>query len=76
LKEYIFLKKKYSIIISSSKARRKQIEYFPQGVSSQEIIFMPTYESIKMYFCKERNRLVGSSNFLAWKKRTYLTHIK
>ena len=30
-------------------------------------------ESIKMTsFCKESNKLVGSSNFLAWKKRTDL----
>ena len=33
---------------------------------------MSTFESIKMYFCKESNKLVGSSNFFAWKKRTDL----
>ena len=25
-----------------------------------------------MYFCKENNKLVGTNNFLAWKKRTDL----
>jgi len=32
---------------------------------------MSTYESFKMYFSKEGNRLVVASNFLAWKKREY-----
>ena len=32
--------------------------------------------SIKMPFCKESNKLVGSSNFSAWKKRTDLNLIE
>jgi len=27
-------------------------------------------ESVKMYFCKENNKLVEASNYLAWMKRT------
>jgi len=30
----------------------------------------------KMSFCKERNKLVRASNYLAWKKRTYLNLIE
>jgi hypothetical protein len=38
---------------------------------------MFTSESIKMTsFCKENNKLVGQSNFLAWKKRTNLILIE
>ena len=37
---------------------------------------MSTSESVKMSFCKESNKLVGASNYLAWKKRTYLNLIK
>ena len=29
-----------------------------------------------MYFCKERNKLIGSSYFLAWKKSIYLILIE
>ena len=31
---------------------------------------------VKMTYCKESNKLVGSSNFSAWKKRTYLNLIE
>ena len=37
---------------------------------------MSTSKSIKMSFCKENNKLVGASNFLAWKKRTDLNLIE
>ena len=37
---------------------------------------MSTSESIKISFCKERNKLVGDSNYLAWKKRTHLNLIE
>ena len=37
---------------------------------------MSTFESVKMYFCKESNKLVGASNYLAWKKRTDLNLIE
>ena len=30
---------------------------------------MSTSEFVKMYFFKESNKLVGASNYLAWKKR-------
>jgi len=30
---------------------------------------MSSFEHIKMSFCKESNKLVGTANFLAWKKR-------
>jgi len=33
---------------------------------------MSTSEYVKMYFCKESNKFVGVSNYLAWKKMTYL----
>ena len=33
---------------------------------------MSTSESLKISFCKENNKLVGASNYLAWKKRTNL----
>lgn len=37
---------------------------------------MTSFESVKIPFCKEGNRLVGVSNFLAWKKRKYLNLIE
>ena len=37
---------------------------------------MTSFESVKMIFCKERNKLAGSSNFRAWKKRTDLNLIE
>ena len=30
---------------------------------------MSSYEYTSMYFCKESNKLVGTNNFIAWKKR-------
>ena len=42
--------------------------------SSQVSIFMSKY--VKMSFFKERNKLVGASNYLAWKKRNDLNLIK
>jgi len=45
-----------------------------EEASSQESILM--YEYVKMYFCKKRNKLVGASNYLAWKKRTNLNLIE
>ena len=40
-------------------------------------IFVSLFESIKMTsYCKESNKLVGSSNFLAWKKRIDLILIE
>lgn len=33
---------------------------------------MPPSEYTLMSFCKESNKLVGTNNFLAWKKRTDL----
>jgi len=44
--------------------------------STQVSIFMTSSESVKMSFCKESNKLVGVSNFLAWKKRTDLNRIE
>jgi len=55
LKEYIFFKKKYSIIIPSSKARRKQIEDN----------FFQEYLHKKLSSCPHMNL----SKFLAWKKK-------
>lgn len=46
-----------------------------EEASSQVSILMSTFESVKMYFCKESNKLVGTSNFLAWMKRTALNLI-
>jgi len=40
------------------------------------IIFMSTSEFVKMSFCKENNKLVGASNYLAWKKMTDLNLIE
>ena len=37
---------------------------------------MSTSESVKMSFYKESKKLVGSSNFLAWKKSTDLILIE
>ena len=37
---------------------------------------MSTSESVKMSFCKESNKLVGVSNYVAWKKRTNLNLIE
>ena len=37
---------------------------------------MTSFKSVKMYFCKESNKLVGVSNFLAWKKMTDLNLIE
>ena len=37
---------------------------------------MTSSESIKILFCKESNKLVGVSNFLAWKKRKDLNLIE
>jgi hypothetical protein len=47
-----------------------------EGASYQVSIFMSTSESVKMSFCKESNKLVGASNYLAWKKRTDLNLIE
>ena len=33
---------------------------------------MSPFEYTSMSFCKESNKLVGTNNFLAWKKRTDL----
>ena len=44
--------------------------------STQVSISMTSFESVKMTYCKESNKLVGSSNFSAWKKRTDLNLIK
>jgi len=37
---------------------------------------MSTSESVKMSFCKEINKLVGASKYLAWKKRKNLNLIE
>ena len=37
---------------------------------------MSTFESVKISFCKENNKLVGASNFVAWKKRIDLNLIE
>ena len=37
---------------------------------------MSTSEYVKISFCKESNKLVGASKFLAWKKRTNLNLIE
>ena len=37
---------------------------------------MTLLKSVKMTYCKESNKLVGSSNFSAWKKRTKLNLIE
>lgn len=37
---------------------------------------MSTPKSVKMYFCKESNKLVGASNYLAWKERKDLNLIE
>ena len=37
---------------------------------------MSTFEFVKMYLCKESNKLVGASNYLSWKKRTNLNLIE
>ena len=37
---------------------------------------MTLLKSVKMTYCKESNKLVGSSNFSAWKKRTDLNLIE
>ena len=37
---------------------------------------MSTSEYVKMSFCKESNKFVGASNYLAWKKMTYLNLIE
>jgi len=37
---------------------------------------MTISDNNKMYFCKESNELVGTANFLAWKKRTDLNLIE
>ena len=37
---------------------------------------MTSSESVKITFCKKRNKLSGSSNFLTWKKRTNLNFIE
>jgi len=34
--------------------------------------YMSPSEYTSMHFCNEINKLVGTNNFLAWKKRTYL----
>ena len=47
-----------------------------KAVSTQVRIFMTSSESIKMSFCKESNKLVGVSNFLAWKKMIDLNLIE
>lgn len=49
---------------------KKQVE----EASSQVSIFMS--EFVKKYFCKERNKLVGASNYIAWKKRENLNIIE
>jgi len=33
-------------------------------------------EYVKMYFCKESNKFFRASNYLTWKKRTYLNLIE
>ena len=33
-------------------------------------------KSVKITYCKESNKLVGSSNFIAWKKGTNLNLIE
>ena len=48
-------------------ARRKQIHYI-----SKYIKYMSPSEYTSMSFCKEINKLVGTNNFLAWKKSTDL----
>ena len=45
-----------------------------EEASSQVCIFMS--ESVKMSFCKESNKLVAASNYLACKKRTDLNLIE
>lgn len=47
-----------------------------EGAYSQVSKFMSTYEYVKMYFCKESDKLDGASNFLGWEKRTYLNLIE
>jgi len=37
---------------------------------------MTISDNIKMYFCKESNKLVGAVNFITWKKRIDLNLIK
>jgi len=37
---------------------------------------MSTFEYVKMSICKESNKFVGASNYLAWKKRTYLNLVE
>jgi len=37
---------------------------------------MSTFEFVKMSFCKESNKLVGASDYLAWKKRIDLNLIE
>ena len=37
---------------------------------------MTLLKSVKMTYCKESNKLVGSSNFSAWTKRTDLNLIE
>lgn len=59
--------------ILSSNSRREKIE---KEASTQVSIFMTSPISVKMYFCKERNKLVGASNFITWKKRANLNIIE
>jgi len=37
---------------------------------------MSTFEYVKMSICKESNQFVGASNYIAWKKRTYLNLVE
>ena len=37
---------------------------------------MSTYEHVKMFFCKESNKLIKASNYLAWKKRMNMSLIE
>jgi len=72
LKRTIFIKENFSIIYIIIK--------FKEATSRRSIlsvsIFISTYESVKIYFCKEINNLFGASNYLAWKKRTNLNLIE
>ena len=45
-----------------------------EEASTQVSIFMS--KSVKMSFCKESNKLVGASNYLAWKKMTDLHQLE
>jgi len=58
---YLSSRRSFLFSISSSTSRKQQGE----GASYQVSIFMSTSESVKMYFCKESNKLVGASNYLA-----------